>query len=260
MKSSPVARRPNEAEPQPSALSTIWSGIREFLIVSVIAIVTAALVKQFLMQTYYIPSESMENTLVRNDRIAVSRLSPTINPIQRGDVIVFRDPGGWIQNKAELKNPQLMQILTAIGIMPQGPGEHVIKRVIGLPGDRVECCGADGRIKVNGVAITETYLKPGVAPSETTFDVVVPEGHYWVMGDNRPNSGDSRAHRDDALGGTIPQDRINGRAIQVFWPLSRWAWLGNYEEVFIKVPPPGQEPAPRTSTKPSAKEPATADN
>lgn len=249
MKSSPVARRQNDVETPPSTAATIWAGIREFLIVSVIAIVTAALVKTFLMQTFYIPSESMENTLVRNDRIAVSRLSPKINPIQRGDVVVFRDPGGWIQNKAQIKNPQLMQVLTAIGIMPQGPGEHVIKRVIGLPGDRVQCCGADGRLKVNGAAINEPYLKAGVKPSETTFDIIVPEGHYWVMGDNRPNSGDSRAHQSDERGGAIPESSINGRAIQVFWPFDRWAWLGHYEEVFEKVPPPGQEPA-----KPAANE------
>jgi signal peptidase I len=228
--------------------SGVLAMVRETVIVVGTALVLSLLIKTFLVQAFYIPSESMELTLIKGDRVLVSQLTPGPFDLKRGDVIVFRDPGGWLD---QVPPPQrgplgtaVVNGLTFVGILPQDAGEHLIKRLIGLPGDHVECCDPQGRVMVNGAPLDEPYLAPGSVPSERTFDVVVPDGRVWVMGDNRQNSRDSRWHMDLEGSGTVSEDLVVGRAFVTIWPVSRWTWLSDYEETFAHVPAPGKAPAP----------------
>ncbi|KUL40719.1 signal peptidase I [Actinoplanes awajinensis] len=175
----------------------------EFLVLLIVAVVVAAGVRTFLVQTFYIPSGSMENTLLLNDKVLVNKAVYRFRDPARGEIVVFEPPVGW-------------------GI---GPSEQeYIKRVIGIGGDRVVCCDADKRITVNGHALVEDYLFPGDAPSDEEFDVTVPAGRMFMMGDHRSDSADSRAHMDSDQG-TIPVDRVAGRAFAIYWPSSRWRSL-----------------------------------
>jgi signal peptidase I len=218
--------------------------LRETAIIVVSALVLSWLIKTLLVQAFFIPSPSMSDTLVTGDRVMVSRLVPRVLDIHRGDIVVFKDPDNWL--RGEYTPPDYGPVgnavvtgLTAIGLMPQDTGEHLIKRVIGLPGDHVTCCDADGKVEINGVAITETaYLLPGSIPSQRPFDVVVPEGKLWVMGDNRQNSADSRYHMDDPSGGFVPIDNVVGTAFATVWPFSNATWHRNPGDVFAKVPAP----------------------
>ncbi len=110
-------------------------------------------------------------------------------------------------------------LATALGT-PVGSRDYV-KRVVGMPGERVACCDGDGRITIDGVALDEPYLSAGESPSESPFDATVPEGHLWVMGDNRTASADSRAHLGDPGGGAVPLDHVVGRVVLVWWPLTQ---------------------------------------
>ncbi|ARJ04835.1 signal peptidase I [Cnuibacter physcomitrellae] len=223
-----------------------WIFLRDLLIIFVIALLASVLIKTFLVRSFYIPSGSMENTLQINDRILVNQLEPGLMPIERGDVVVFKDPGGWLPVKAEpAKNPivaALDWVLEGVGLAPDDADDHLIKRVIGLPGDEVTCCNALGQMEVNGVPLDESsYLKlpQGVtAVSQQPFDVTVPEGSLWVMGDNRYNSADSRYNQDKPGGGFVPIDDVVGRAIIVTWPIDHWTWLDNHSSVFQSVPDP----------------------
>ncbi|MFP5345642.1 MAG: signal peptidase I [Actinomycetes bacterium] len=219
--------------------------LRETVIVVGTALILSLLIKTFLVQAFYIPSESMEQTLVTGDRVLVSELTPGPFELHRGDIVVFRDPGGWL---TDVPQPQrgpvasgVVKVLTFVGILPQDAGEHLIKRVIGLPGDHVACCDAQGRVTINGAPLNEPYLAPGAVPSERTFDVVVPAGRVWVMGDNRQNSRDSRWHMDLPGQGTVDEHLIVGRAFVTIWPPSRWTWLSDYKQTFADVP--AAEPA-----------------
>ncbi|GAA4423378.1 hypothetical protein GCM10023169_18900 [Georgenia halophila] len=217
------------------------SWFREGLTVMVSAIVLSILIKTFLAQAFYIPSGSMENTLELGDRVMVSKLTPGPVDLERGDVVVFVDPGGWLDEVPEDDRAQWQrtaaEVLTWVGLLPQNAGHHLIKRVVGLPGDHVVCCTDDGRITVNGEPIEEEqYLHDGVKPSQVPFDVTVPEDRVWVMGDNRPNSADSRAHMGDPGGGTVPMDNIVGRAFVLLWPADRIRLLNNPQETFADVP------------------------
>src|SRR5665213_1590794 len=172
--------------------------VRDILIIFVVAIVVSFLIKTFVVRSFYIPSASMENTLQINDRIIVNELEPGLVPISHGDVVVFRDPGGWLPPQPPSnENPVAAAIdtaLTFIGLSAADSNNHLIKRVIGLPGDHVTCCNALGQISVNGVPLKEPYilLPPGQSKAATlAFDVTVPKGELWVMGDNRYNSQDS---------------------------------------------------------------------
>jgi signal peptidase I len=214
--------------------------LREGVIVVGTALVLSLLIKTFLAQAFYIPSESMQDTLVRNDRVLVSLLEPGPLDLERGDVGVFRDPGGWLDPSVVPPRSGLseaaVEVLTFVGVLPQDAGEHLIKRVIGMPGDQVVCCDVGGRLTVNGEAIEETYLPEGTEPSTLTFDVIVPEDRIWVMGDNRGFSQDSRYHQDLEGGGTVSLDLVVGRAVLLFWPLDRFGTLSNHEDVFDDVP------------------------
>ena len=216
--------------------------LRESVIVIGMALLLSLIVKTWLMQAFYIPSESMENTLLKGDRVIVSKLTPSPIDLKRGDVIVFEDPGQWLPHpflvqRTPLGNA-LQSTLTFVGLLPSDEGNHLIKRVIGLPGDHVVCCDSNQKLTVNGAPLTEPYLFPGDAASLQQFDITVPPGRVWVMGDHRSNSADSRPHDENSGGakGTVPESLIVGRALAVVWPLSRWSLLSNPEETFAKVP------------------------
>ncbi|PRY69941.1 signal peptidase I [Glaciihabitans tibetensis] len=216
---------------------------RDILLIFLAALLISFLIKTFLIRSFYIPSESMEQTLVLNDRIIVNELTPDLVPISRGDVIVFQDPGNWLQPQPVVeKNPLAAAIDSAlgfVGLSATDSNDHLIKRVIGLPGDHVICCDEFGRLTVNGTALEEPYtqLKDGFTDaSPETFDIVVPEDSLWVMGDNRYQSADSAYHHANEPGHEyVPYDDVVGRAFVVSWPLSRWAWLDNYPLVFSDV-------------------------
>jgi signal peptidase I len=197
---------------------------RELPILLGAAIVVAILVRTFVLQTFWIPSQSMEHTLNENDRVLVNKLVYDFRDPHRGEVIVFTSPVDW----RELPNQK-----------------EFIKRVIGVPGDHVVCCDAGGHITVNGVAIDETYLDPdngGNNPaSPDKFDIIVPAGRLWVMGDNRVWSADSRYHyqnnNHDLQDATIPISSVIGRAFVLFWPFDRATWL-SVPSTFDRVPDP----------------------
>ncbi|WP_250730223.1 signal peptidase I [Actinomyces sp. 187325] len=208
----------------------------------VLALAVIILVRSLVLQTFVIPSGSMEDTLVDGDRVAVTMYDA--DDLERGDVVVFRDPGGWltVTEPTGLRGA-VQDLLVALRILPEDPGHHLIKRVIGLPGDRVVADGS-GTVSVNGVVLDEGYVKEGRSGSDVAFDVVVPEGFIWVMGDNRSNSADSRYHQDDAHGGFVPMSDVIGEGAAVVWPVSSWAGLGDGTRAFDGVPEPGQAPAP----------------
>ncbi|MPV38211.1 signal peptidase I [Georgenia subflava] len=213
---------------------------RETVTVMVSALVLSILIKTFLAQAFYIPSGSMQDTLAIGDRVMVNKLAPGPFELDRGDVVVFVDPGGWLGEMPPDNRPAWQQtaieVLTWVGLLPQDAGHHLIKRIIGLPGDNVVCCSADGQLVINGEPIEEPYLKPGTNPSEMEFDVEVPADRVWLMGDNRSNSEDSRAHLGDPGGGMVPIEQIVGRAFVVLWPADRLTLLSNPEETFADVP------------------------
>jgi len=219
-------------------VGTMLGLLRETVTVVVIALGLSLLIKTFLVQAFYIPSESMENTLLIGDRVLVSKLTPGPFDLERGDVVVFSDPGDWLTLPPEPDDGPLREgfrdVLTFVGLLPADSGDHLIKRVIGLPGDKVACCDDQGRITVNGKAVDEPYLFPGNAPSDDDFSVTVPEGRLWVMGDHREVSQDSRYHRELA-DGTVPIDDVVGRAFVVVWPFDR-AKLLRTPDVFDQVP------------------------
>jgi signal peptidase I len=260
-----VARRragtgpaPTHVQPTPSAgqhrspagsrsrAASTLSGVGEVVVVVGLALVLALVVKTFLVQAFYIPSESMERTLLVGDRVLVSKLTPGPFALHRGDVVVFKDPGGWLDPPPPPQDGAVRHVvrvaLTFVGLLPQDSGEHLIKRVIGLPGDQVACCDAQGKVTVNGTAVEESYLQPGIEPSSLKFNVTVPAGRLWVLGDNRPSSEDSRYHVTLAGGGTVPVSDVVGRAFVVVWPLGRAGGLGAPDDVFADVPPGGSRP------------------
>ena len=205
-----------------------------FLVPFVVILLLVALFKTFVIQYFEIPTGSMESTLVSGDRVAVTMYDS--DDIKRGDIIVFRDPDHWLTGTDPTGLRGLIRDgLILIRILPEDSGHHLIKRVIGMPGDRVVSDGR-GTVSVNGVVLHETYVKAGVSPSEVAFDVTVPDSMVWVMGDNRSNSADSRLHMDDVHGGFVPLSDVVGVARSIIWPVSRWDGLGEGEDVFAGVP------------------------
>jgi signal peptidase I len=224
---------------------------RDVLLILLAAIVISFLIKTFLIRSFYIPSESMEPTLYINDRIIVNQLVPDVTPVERGDIVVFKDPGGWLTPVPEPEQNPVVGffdwLLSIVGLTAPDSNDHLIKRVIGLPGDTVACCNEFGQMTVNGVPLDETYLQlpDGVTKvSSDDFEVTVPEDSLWVMGDNRYNSADSRYNRDKPGEGFVPFDNVVGRAILVSWPIDRWAWLDNHPSVFSGIDEDTPEPSP----------------
>lgn len=211
---------------------------RDLLVIIVIAFVASYALKTFLVRSFYIPSGSMKETLQVNDRILVNQLVPKVTDIERGDIVVFRDPGGWVYPQAMPQTNQLQELMQQVGLAAEVTDEYVVKRVIGLGGDRVQCCDANGLVTVNGVPIREPYvvLPDGATKvSDLDFDVTVPEGSLWMMGDNRYGSKDSRYNQDQPGKGFVSEDEVVGRAFLLNWPLDRFSLLGNYPEVFAGV-------------------------
>ena len=212
--------------------------LKEIATVVVIAVVLSFLIKTFLFRAFFIPSESMVNTLDVDDRIFVNLLVPEPFSLSRGDVVVFRDTKGWLPaapEKTEGPFTWVQDGLTFVGLLPDNSEQHLVKRVIGLPGDHVVCCDAGGKLTINGTAVDEKYINSAEVPQVRNFDVTVPEGKVWVMGDNRNHSADSRAHME-IDGGFIDMADLEGKAAVIAWPLSRITTLDNYPDVFRTVP------------------------
>ena len=202
-------------------MSRKGSVLREFPILVIVALAVSLVIKSFLVQFFYIPSGSMENTLQINDRVAVNKIPFISNSIKRGDVVVFRDPSNWLpepyvdnQNKVIAK---IKDGLVLVGVLPNPAKQYLVKRVIGIAGDNV--VGKDGVVTINGKKTTEPYIFAGNKASELDFNVTVPEGKIWVMGDHRGASADSRYHQDDVNNGFVPESKVTGRVLGIIWPI-----------------------------------------
>jgi signal peptidase I len=197
---------------KPKTKRSFWF---ELPILVLVAVLVAVVVRTFLIQTFYIPSESMENTLLIDDRVLVNKVVYDMREPKRGEVVVFKPPANWHAGEGK---------------------DDYIKRVVGIGGDHIVCCDAQGRITVNGKALNEDYLFPRDKPSEREFDVTVPKGRLFVMGDHRSASADSREH-EKFNEGTIGLDAVVGRAFVIFWPLNRATSLSP-PETYAGVPAP----------------------
>ena len=210
---------------KPRRKRSFW---REFPILVVVALLLAVIIKTYAIQAFFIPSGSMENTLEINDRVLVNKLVYDVRGIHRGDIVVFNGDGSWDPGPAPVDTNFVVKFADGFASMFGfgHPGDILIKRVIGLPGDNVACCDAQGRVTVNGVPLSEKpYLYPGDLPSESRFSITVPPGRLWVMGDHRLISDDARDHLGNPGGGTIPESAVVGRAFVIIWPPSRWRFL-----------------------------------
>jgi signal peptidase I len=200
--------------------------LRETAIIVVSALVLSALVRAFLIQAFYVPSASMEETLMPNDRIIAAKIVTRISGIQRGEIVVFRDPGGWLptpEPAAPGARSYLRSALTFIGLIPSDSGQDLVKRAIAIAGDRVACCDEQGRIVLNGVPLVEPYVNGPT--DQVRFDIVVPAASMFMMGDNRGNSRDSRYHLN-VNNGSVPQTAAVGRTVLTVWPFDRFSTHG----------------------------------
>ncbi len=219
---------------------------RELIIVVVGALVVSALLRAFVGQMFTIPSESMYNTLQDGDRV----LAEKVTHFQRGQIVVFADPGGWLDTPIPYRSPA-RKVFEWIGVLPDTSQQYLIKRVIGMPGDTVQCCDDQGRITVNGQPLDETsYLYTDangnqVEPSQIAFKVVVPAGRIFVLGDHRNDSEDSRCHLNQGdppgMNGFVPQSDVVGTAVAIVSPFSRFAALRT-PATFASVPAAAQSP------------------
>jgi signal peptidase I len=220
-------------------VASMFGLVRELVLVLAVALVLSLLIKTFLVQAFFIPSQSMENTLLVGDRVLVSKLTPGPFDLKRGDIVVFSDPGNWLPPVANKNDGAIgdgiRSALTFVGLLPSNSNEHLIKRVIGLPGDKVACCDSNGKVTVNGVAINEPYIFPGDDPSDKKFSVTVPPDQLWVLGDHRSDSADSRYH-PEINDGMVPMSDVVGRAVIKVWPLNRFGLLRNPASTFSAVP------------------------
>ncbi|WP_328470021.1 signal peptidase I [Streptomyces sp. NBC_00448] len=197
-------------------LADWWDDWNRTLLLALACCAALLLVSHFVVEPFEVPSSSMENTLRIGDRVLVDKLAYRFGGTpRRGDVIVFDGKDSFSTTS----------------------GTDYVKRVIGVGGDRVTCCDAQGRVSVNGHALDETYLHPGNAPSSEPFDIVVPPGRLWVMGDHRADSADSREHLGDPGGGTVPVGKVIGRAEWIAWPPGHWTRVRR-PAVFSHVPAP----------------------
>jgi len=221
------------------------SFLKEFPFLIVVALVVSLFIKTFIVQFFFIPSGSMENTLQIDDRVAVNRIPFISNDIKRGDVVVFRDPDNWLPaadtESAPFVIAKVKAALVAVGILPNPAKQYLVKRVVGVAGDRVICCTTTGKITVNGEEMVEPYIYAGNVPSDMNFDVTVPKDKLWVMGDHRGASADSRYHQEDINKGFVPLNRVTGRVLAVIWPIKNFSLVPNVDAL--------NQPAVKTKTK-----------
>ena len=215
-------------------MSRKGSALREFPILVIVALAVSLLIKTFLVQFFYIPSGSMENTLQIQDRVAVNKVPFISRSISRGDVVVFRDPANWLPEPyAATENKVVAKIkegLVTVGVLPNPAKQFLVKRVIGVAGDNVICC-SNGKLTINGKETNEPYIFAGNKPSEMDFNVTVPEGKIWVMGDHRGSSADSRYHQDDVNNGFVPVDKVTGRVFAIIWPFKNFGLVPNQNPI-----------------------------
>lgn len=230
----------NAAYPQQSKLKSFLANTFEFVVLIVAALAVVIFLKTFVIQPFEIPSSSMANTLLPDDRILVNKLADTEDELRRGDVVVFVDPGNWL---ADVEQPErsgvhkiLAQAAKTIGLLSEDEGTYLVKRLIGKPGDHIVCCTAQGNLTINGTEVEEPYLIEGATASDTPFDITVPDGHLWMMGDNRPGSKDSRYHQATTGFGFVPLKNVEGRAWLRVYPFDRFAKLPSQAQVFENVP------------------------
>jgi signal peptidase I len=219
--------------------------LHEFPVLIVVALVVSLFIKTFIVQFFFIPSGSMENTLQVDDRVAVNRIPFIANDIKRGDVVVFRDPDNWLPaadfETAPFVIAKLKSALVAVGVLPNPAKQYLVKRVVGVAGDHVICCTNTGKITVNGQELNEPYIFAGNVPSDMNFDVTVPKNKIWVMGDHRGASADSRYHQEDINKGFVPLNRVTGRVLAVIWPIKNISLVPNVDAL--------NQPAVTTKTK-----------
>jgi len=213
--------------------------LREVPIIVISALVVAVIIKTFFIHFFYVPSGSMQNTLGIGDRIAVNKFSAMFSDIRRGEVVVFKDPANWLGSappaSGNVITRDLKRALVDVGVLPDPATQYLVKRAVGVGGDHVVCCDAKGHLQVNGTSVVESYLFPGNMPSDSKFDVTVPMGFIWVMGDHRGASADSRFHTDDVHKGFVPISDVVGRAEFVVWPLNNLKFLSVAHDL-SKVP------------------------
>jgi signal peptidase I len=181
----------------------------------------------------------MENTLQVNDRVAVNKIPFLAKSIKRGDVVVFRDPDNWLPIPAEDVSgnkviAKAKEALVFSGVLPNPAKQYLVKRVIGVAGDKVICCDKDGGLTINGKSTNEPYIFAGNKPSELRFNVTVPEGKIWVMGDHRGASADSRYHQDDVNNGMVPVSKVTGRVFGILWPFSNFGLTPSQDPIATK--------------------------
>jgi signal peptidase I len=220
-----------DGDPVGAASRQRRSFLRELPVIVVAAIVISLLIKTFLVQAFFIPSASMEQTLhgcpgCVGDRVLVNKLVTHVGGIHRGDIVVFRDSQGWLP-AGTTSTPGLRgrvhDGLVFIGLAPSNTQSDLIKRVIGVGGDTV--VGRGGAVYVNGRKLSEPYVFPGDSPTDINFSVTVPAGKLWMMGDHRSDSADSRAHQQGPGRGFVPVSDVVGRAFVIVWPLDRATFL-----------------------------------
>ncbi|HEY0717853.1 MAG TPA: signal peptidase I [Streptosporangiaceae bacterium] len=246
----PVASaKPSHQKKKKKGGRAFW---KELPVLIIVALFLTLVIKTYAIQAFYIPSGSMQNTLEIGDRVLVNKLSFEAGSIHRGDIVVFSGNGTWdpgLPPPSTSFFPRFGQSVASMFGFAQGQNDF-IKRVIGLPGDKVACCDAQGRVTVNGVALNEkSYLFPGNAPSQEAFSVTVPQNSVWVMGDHRDVSYDSRGHRYFPGGGAIPESAVVGRAFIKIWPLSQMG--------FLHVPSTFSQPKLTASAGPGAAAPTS---
>jgi len=203
--------------------------LREIPIIIGSALIVSIIVKTFFLHFFFIPTGSMENTLQVGDRIAVNKFGALFSEIKRGEIVVFADPDNWLGQAPDDQSTGLLgqgkNLLITIGVVPDPAKQYLIKRVIGVGGDTVICCDDQERLTVNGKSVAEPYVYENDKASDSNFNVTVPEGFIWVMGDHRGASSDSRFHTNDVNAGMVPLSKVVGRATFIVWPISNLDFL-----------------------------------